>query len=68
MVRATFLGHSCFSIQADGNTVLIDPFLTGNPLAAATADSQNPTAILLTHAHNDHVGDAVTIARRTGTL
>lgn len=68
MVRATFLGHSCFSIQAHEHTVLIDPFLSGNPLAAATPESQNPTAILLTHAHNDHVGDAVTIARRAGSL
>jgi L-ascorbate metabolism protein UlaG (beta-lactamase superfamily) len=68
MVRATFLGHSCFSIRAGDHEVLIDPFLTGNPSAAATAEAQSPTAILVTHAHNDHVGDAVEIARRTGAL
>jgi L-ascorbate metabolism protein UlaG (beta-lactamase superfamily) len=68
MVRATFLGHSCFSIRAGSHEVLIDPFLTGNPTATAAAAEQNPTAILVTHAHNDHVGDAIAIAKRTGAL
>lgn len=68
MVRATFLGHACWSIRAGEHEVLIDPFLTGNPQAAAAAEAQNPTAIIVTHAHNDHVGDAVEIARRSGGL
>jgi L-ascorbate metabolism protein UlaG (beta-lactamase superfamily) len=46
--------------------VLIDPFLTGNPKAAVSADELNPTTILLTHGHGDHVGDAVAIAKRSG--
>lgn len=53
--------------MSDGDTrILIDPFLTGNPLAAASAGELSPTAILITHAHNDHVGDAIAIARRCG--
>ena len=61
-----FLGHSACEVHAGDARVLIDPFLTGNPVAAARADDLSPTAILLTHAHNDHVGDAAAIARRCG--
>lgn len=61
-----WLGHSAFLLDIDGHTVLIDPFLSGNPLAAADAASLNPEIILLSHAHGDHLGDTVEIARRTG--
>lgn len=68
MPRVTFLGHACCTVEDGGRSVLIDPFLTGNPLAAARADELTPQAILITHGHNDHVGDALEIARRTGAL
>jgi L-ascorbate metabolism protein UlaG (beta-lactamase superfamily) len=61
-----FLGHATFELSHDGTTVLIDPFLTGNPKAAASADDLSPDAIFITHGHGDHVGDAVSIAKRTG--
>ena len=61
-----FLGHSAFEFTHDGVTVLIDPFLTGNPKAAASADEVAADAILLTHGHGDHIGDTVAIAKRTG--
>jgi L-ascorbate metabolism protein UlaG (beta-lactamase superfamily) len=61
-----FLGHACFALSDGDTTVLIDPFLTGNPKAAATADDVDPTTLLLTHGHADHVGDTVPIALRTG--
>src|SRR3954447_26181231 len=61
-----WLGHASFELQADGTTVLIDPWLTGNPKAAASADELDANAILLTHGHPDHYGDVVDIAKRTG--
>jgi L-ascorbate metabolism protein UlaG (beta-lactamase superfamily) len=61
-----FLGHACFTLEHEGTTVLIDPFLTGNPKAAAAAGDVAADAILLTHGHADHIGDTVAIAQRTG--
>jgi len=61
-----FLGHAAFSLEHGGTTVLIDPFLTGNPKAAASADEVAADVILLTHGHGDHYGDTVAIAKRTG--
>jgi L-ascorbate metabolism protein UlaG (beta-lactamase superfamily) len=61
-----FLGHACFTLSDGDTTVLIDPFLTGNPKAAASADEVSATTLLLTHGHGDHVGDTVAIAKRTG--
>jgi L-ascorbate metabolism protein UlaG (beta-lactamase superfamily) len=61
-----FLGHAAFALENDGKTILIDPFLTGNPKAAASADEVAADAILLTHGHGDHIGDTVAIAKRTG--
>ncbi len=66
MAKLTYLGHSAFLLEADGHTVAVDPFLTGNPAASHAADDIHPEAILLTHAHGDHVGDTVAIAKRTG--
>jgi L-ascorbate metabolism protein UlaG (beta-lactamase superfamily) len=65
-MKLTFLGHAAVSLRHGPHEILIDPFLTGNPKAAATAESQSPDTIVITHAHGDHVGDAVAIARRAG--
>jgi L-ascorbate metabolism protein UlaG (beta-lactamase superfamily) len=61
-----YLGHAAFELVHDGTTLLIDPFLTGNPKAAVAADDVSPDVILLTHGHADHIGDTVAIAKRTG--
>jgi len=66
--RMRWLGHACLLFESGGAHVLIDPFLTGNPLAAAQPDQLQPDAILVSHAHNDHLGDTLDIARRTGAM
>src|SRR6059036_1516456 len=61
-----FLGHACFTLSDGDTTVLIDPFLSGNPKAAISAEDVAASTILLTHGHGDHFGDTVDIAKRTG--
>src|SRR5215212_8556322 len=65
-VDVRWLGHSAFELKAGDANVVVDPFLTGNPKAAASADEVEPNVILLTHGHADHLGDTVDIAKRTG--
>jgi L-ascorbate metabolism protein UlaG (beta-lactamase superfamily) len=65
-MEVRFLGHAAFTLSDGDTTVLIDPFLTGNPKAAISADDVAATTILLTHGHADHIGDTVAIAKRTG--
>jgi L-ascorbate metabolism protein UlaG (beta-lactamase superfamily) len=61
-----FLGQSAVELTAGDARVLVDPFITGNPKATVSADELEPTHILLTHGHVDHVLDAAEIAKRTG--
>ncbi len=68
MTRISYIGHSAFELSSGDKSVLIDPFITGNPSASVNADDYSPHAILLTHAHNDHVGDSVEISKRTGCV
>jgi L-ascorbate metabolism protein UlaG (beta-lactamase superfamily) len=65
-VELRYLGHSAFHLSGGGADVLIDPFLSGNPKAAAQAGDLPADVILLTHGHPDHLGDTVDIAKRTG--
>lgn len=60
----TWYGHSAFRLNSGDHAVLIDPFISGNPSATISAGAVDAETILLTHAHNDHVGDTVAIARR----
>src|SRR5690242_7288412 len=66
-MKITFLGHAAFFIETAQTSLLIDPFLTGNPKATASATDFSPEYILLTHGHGDHVGDTVPIAQRAGS-
>src|SRR5271166_525590 len=64
--RVRWLGHACLLLESDGQRILIDPFLTGNPAAAARPGEVAADFILVSHGHGDHVGDTVDIAKRTG--
>ena len=67
-VTVTWYGHGTFGIEADDKHVIVDPFFTGNPAVpeSVKVDDLNPNTILITHAHNDHIGDVVAIAKRSG--
>ena len=67
-MKLTFLGHSAFQLEVAGKSILIDPFLTGNPQASTSAENIDADYIVITHGHGDHVGDAVEIARRTNAM
>lgn len=62
-MKISYHGHSVVKIKTNGKVVLIDPFITGNSLTDLKVEDEKPDAILLTHAHNDHVGDTVQLAQ-----
>ena len=69
MVKLTFHGHACFVLEADGRRLIIDPFLTGNPAADISVDRlPKIDAVLLSHGHGDHLGDAIPVAKRDGAI
>ncbi|MBW2409692.1 MAG: metal-dependent hydrolase [Deltaproteobacteria bacterium] len=65
-LKISWLSHACFLIEADQTKILIDPFVTDNPLAPVKADDVDADFILVSHGHGDHVGDTISIAKRTG--
>lgn len=69
-MRLTYFGHSAYQIETSGATLLFDPFISGNKHVEGllSPEDLNPDFILLTHAHPDHWGDTVSIARRTGAI
>ena len=67
-MKISYLGHACFLFDDGKYKVLVDPFLTGNPLAAARAEEVEADYIFVTHGHGDHIGDAAAIAKRTGAV
>ncbi|MHB9146403.1 MAG: metal-dependent hydrolase [Symbiobacteriia bacterium] len=67
-MKVTYIGHSCFQLDSGQTRILLDPFVSGNPVARVKAEDLSPTHILLTHGHGDHLGDTEAIAKRTGAL
>ena len=69
-ITVTWLGHAAFEITSSGGTkVLLDPFLTQDPATPAEfkdLSRYKPDAILVTHSHGDHLGDAAAIAKASG--
>ncbi len=68
-MKITFYGHACFGVEIDGTHLLIDPFITGNPMAShIDIEKIKADYILITHAHQDHVLDVEKIAEKTNAL
>lgn len=66
-MKITYLGHASLQIECSGKTLLVDPFITGNPLASEiNVDKLQADYILITHGHQDHVLDVESVAKRTG--
>ena len=65
-MKISYHGHSVVQVTTETHTILIDPFITGNELCDLDPETVEPDVILLTHGHNDHVGDTLSIAKRTG--
>ncbi|TDO71250.1 L-ascorbate metabolism protein UlaG (beta-lactamase superfamily) [Flavobacterium chryseum] len=68
-MKITFYGHASLGIEVGGKHIIVDPFITGNPKAAAIdINTLKADYILLTHAHGDHVLDVEAIANRTNAV
>jgi L-ascorbate metabolism protein UlaG (beta-lactamase superfamily) len=63
-MRVTYLGHSCFFVETTRARLIIDPFLTGNPTATVKAADLRCDYILVSHGHEDHIGDALALAKQ----
>ena len=64
-IKMTWYSHACFLIETQQTRLLIDPFLSDNPLASGKADEIQTDYILVSHGHGDHLGDTINIAKRT---
>jgi len=69
-MKLTYFGHSTYQLETADATILIDPFISGNPMAegVVTVSDLSPDAILVTHAHGDHWGDTPEIAQNSGAV
>ncbi|AIQ53407.1 metal-dependent hydrolase [Paenibacillus sp. FSL R7-0331] len=61
-MKVIFHGHSCVQLEVGGKSLIIDPFISGNPAAVTKPEDIKTDAVLLTHAHADHILDAAPIA------
>ena len=68
MPKIIYLSHSAFVIQGKKSTLVIDPFLEGNPLAKAKPDDIKVDYVLVTHGHPDHLGDSIQIAKANDAM
>ncbi|MCX7780516.1 MAG: metal-dependent hydrolase [Negativicutes bacterium] len=67
-VSLIYYGHAVFALEKGDTTLIFDPYLSGNPWKVAAAEEIDTDYILVSHAHQDHLGDTVAIAKRTGAM
>ena len=67
-MKVSFHGHSIVKIETNGKTILFDPFIKGNSLTDLTIEDVKPDVIILTHGHNDHLGDTIELAKKHDSL
>src|SRR4030065_1361034 len=65
-MKSTWQAHSCFIVEAEGKSIIIDPCLNGTPTAKIQPSDVRVNAVLVTHGHSDHLGDAVEISKLNG--
>jgi len=64
MLKVTYYGHSAFRLSDGSQSLIIDPFLSNNPVSPVKAEEIKADYVVLTHAHGDHIGDALKIAQQ----
>ncbi|GEL76865.1 metal-dependent hydrolase [Tenuibacillus multivorans] len=67
-MKVSYHGHSVVQVESEGTKIIFDPFISGNDLCDLDASQVDADVILLTHGHNDHVGDTFDIAKRNDAL
>jgi len=65
-MKIIYHGHACFGLEDGDKSVIVDPWLKGNPMVTEAPRGLKPDLILVTHGHHDHLGDAVEIAKESG--
>ncbi|WP_417688953.1 metal-dependent hydrolase [Roseibium sp.] len=69
-MKLTWYGHAAFKVEIKDASILIDPFLTGNPSFPGNLSvdqvAEGVTHVILTHGHDDHIGDSIDILKKTG--
>ena len=68
MAKLTYFSHSAWKIETNDYTILIDPFLDDNPTSPVKSSDVKADFIIITHAHGDHIGDAIPIAKANNAL
>ncbi|MGI6555402.1 MAG: metal-dependent hydrolase [Bacillota bacterium] len=68
MPLITYHGHSCITVKGSNGEIIIDPYLTGSKYADISPGEVDVDAVLITHGHDDHLGDALTIASQCDAL
>ena len=67
-MKLTFWGHAAFLLEDGNHKIVIDPFLTGNPLAKVKPEEVECNYVIVTHGHGDHLGDTIAIAKKNDAV